>query len=225
MAMRASTALGRDAYPDGILFREEEGVYWLRDSDLAWAKHVIGFCCDGESIGLDSESASYYAQSLLEQGERVGILRGNTVRPLALRPPMKPTKVASTTIRVAPVLLFGQRELTRLCRVHTRRRAPMGATVEQFRQELVSGNEAAVRDAGSLYVYQVGQEMYEIDPELTGVSEQVVEALAVATHLEGQMLRCQLVLPKAKRNNKSSEVKPRIVVSEPIMYGQLRLAL
>lgn len=218
--------LPRTAYPDAILFAEEqEGIWWLRGKDLARAKRILGFYCGEESVGFDGETAGYYIKALLEQGEQVGILRGNTVQPLVLRGSGDPGKVKSRTMGMAPELLFGLRELERLRRTLTRKHSPMRDLVERVRAEMTSGNIQAVTEMGTIYVYQVAQDMYEVEEELTTVPRAVLEALAVAAHLAGRMLKCQLVAPKPRRGRKGTAARAVFSVSEPVTYGQLRLGL
>ena len=222
VAATKSASLVREAYPKNmLLFEEQDGIYWLRGKDLARAKKLVGFCCEEQSMGLDGESAGYCIKALLEQGEKVGILKGNTVRPLVLRGSGDPSKVKSRTIGLMPELLFGRRELERLSHQLTRRSASSAELVERLQAEFASGKPTS--DLGTLWVYQIGVDCYECDWELTTIPESVVEALAVAAHLAGKMLRCQLVEPNPRRK-KGRAPKPTIVVSEPVVYGQLRFA-
>ncbi len=222
VATAKASALPRAAYPGHILFVEQDGLYWLEGHDLQQARRVLGFECCEQRIGFDSESASYYVQALLEQGKRVGIVQGNSVRALSLRGGGDRSKGKSTTIGLAPELLLGTWELERLCRQLTRKSSADREVVERLRAELSQGKATA--DLGTLYVYQVCQDMYEVEAELTTIPQAVVEALAVAAHLAGKMLRCQLVEPKPRRKHGRAP-KPVIVVSEPVQYGQLRLLL
>jgi hypothetical protein len=68
--------------------------------------------------------------------------------------------------------------------------------------------------------------VYEVDFELTTMPRTIFEALALATHQVGKKLLCQLVQLKARRG-KNYSANPRLVtlVSELVMYGQLRLPL
>lgn len=82
-----------------------------------------------------------------------------------------------------------------------------------------------LKDFGTIYVYQVDQDTYEIDWELTTMMPGAFEAVALAAHLSGQMLPCRLVLPKPKRGKEQN--RPRLLLSfrEPVTFGQLRMAI
>lgn len=94
--------------------------------------------------------------------------------------------------------------------------------VEDVRVMLDQGNTTAL---GTLYVYRVADDLYEVDWELTTISPVVVEALALAAYQTGQMLPCHLVLPKARRGRNVTTPKARPTLDERVTYGQLRLPL
>lgn len=220
-------AVLHEAYPQHILFVEEEDeTYWLRGADLFRAKALLGLTCDGQAAGFDRPTAIRYARDLLERGMKVGVVRGNTVHPLAgpSSAPPQPKLVASRSVGISPELLLGRKELARLTRSLTRQQSPYREFIEGVRNGLAGDNERVLTEFGTLYTYQVGLDCYEVDWELTGIPEGVVAALCVAAHLAGRMLHCELVQPKARRR-KGAAPMPVMVVDQPVTYGQLRLSL
>lgn len=221
-------AVLHEAYPQHILFVEDDDqTYWLRGGDLFRVKAMLRLACGGDSAGFDRATATLYIRELLARYVKVGIVRGNAVQTLGESPPPQPQPqaIASTPVGISPELLLGQKELARLTRSLTRQQSLLREFIEGVRRDLTGGNERILSDFGTLYVYQVGLDCFEMDWELTRIPEAVVAALCVAAHLAGRMLRCELVQPKARRRKKAAAPKPTIIVSQPVTYGQLRLSL
>lgn len=213
--------------PD-ILFAEEEGIYWLRGDNLARAKNTLGLASDQKAVGFDGQTVKLHIDDLTEQGVTVGIIRGNTLRTICRQQTSKPEKVESKTAWLSPALLFGQRELVDINRHLNGNRFIVDGFIQRIRTEELNHDDA-IREFGNLYVYQVAEDLYEIDWELTTMVKTTVEALAVAAHQIGRLLQCELVAPKPKRDHlprqtrrTTSVSKPQFVVSEPVAYGQLR---
>lgn len=82
-----------------------------------------------------------------------------------------------------------------------------------------------MRDVGTIYVYQVDVDLYEVDWELTTITPAVFEAVALVVHQAGQMLPCRLVGPKTRRRKNGNKPKMVLSIAEPVSYGQLRFAL
>ena len=101
----------------------------------------------------------------------------------------------------------------------------MRAHIERINDELANGRTTALADFGTIYAYQVADDIYEIDWELTTVPSGTVEVLALAAHLDGQKLPCQLVPPRPRRGDMRIKPQPVLQVAEPVPYGQLRLPL
>jgi hypothetical protein len=65
---------------------------------------------------------------------------------------------------------------------------------------------------------------YEVDWDLTVMTERRFELLALAAYENNRELDCLLVEAKPRRRSQSSAKRP-IEVSEPVIYGQMRLGL
>jgi hypothetical protein len=226
MAKKAATAtnLPREAYPSHILFEERDGIYWLRGQDLARARPILRINSDADAVGFDKATMSAYASRLNQKRIKVGILKDNAVRTLQFQRPKKPVNVPSTTIGLAPELLLGRRELERLKGHLTRKRSHLKDLAQRIMTELSNGHHTSVTDFGKLYVYEAWEGAYEVDFELTTISKIIFEALALAAHQAGRKLVCQLVPPKTRRV-KNGTTRQATLVSEPVVYGQLRLPL
>jgi hypothetical protein len=109
-----------------------------------------------------------------------------------------------------------------------RTRAPWaGARLQRSKPPAPQGNRESVGqgDAPSrVYVYQVDSDWYEVDWELTGISEKRFQLLALAAYELKRTLECQLVAARPRRRERFLR-KGTLQVSEPVAYGQLKLAL
>ena len=211
---------------DTILFEKKNDLYWLRDRHLNRAKKVLGFSCDERSIGFDGEMAIYYMQALLEEGERVAVIKDNSIHSLVLQGSGNPSKVQSTTIGISPELLVGQKDLMKLVNSKEAKRPPTQELIATLKEYLLTNNTKELSGYGTLYVYQF-QDMYEPDWELTTMPESVIPALLVAANLARRMIKCQLVEPKGRRRNRKGHNtrKEKLMVSQYTAYGQLSLEL
>ena len=161
-------SLVREAYPEHILFEKKEGVYYLRGKDLAQAKKVLGLECeDNTALGFDNISLSVYLKQLLGKGLRVGIRQGNIVHAVKLGNTTRSHKVASIAIGLAPKLLLDQTELDRLQHRFGNGHSTFRDRVQEVREEISKGQATTLKDFGTIYVYQVDQDTYEIDWQLT----------------------------------------------------------
>lgn len=219
-------SVARGAYPSYVLFEEQDGLWWLRGKDLSRAKRILDLEYTGDALGFESSVASEYARRLNKQGIKVGLLRGNTVRTLQIHRFKNPNQVPGTTIGLAPELILGLRELEHLEKSLTRKHSRVRDLVERMRSELSNPQADPLADIGTVYVYKVSDRDYEVDWELTTLPQAVFEAVAVATHQTGRMLRCQLVQPKGRRRHPGRlPYKSQVEVSEPVTYGQLRFEI
>lgn len=218
--------LARETYPSYILFEEQGGFYWLRAKDLARARTILPIKSAADSVGFDKATMSAFASKLNKKGIKVGILKGNAVRTIECHRSQKLFPAPSTSIWLAPQVLVGGQELERLQSCVKRKRSTLTAIVESITMGLSNGHHQTWNtDFGTLVVYQVSEDIYEVDWELTTVSKTTFEALALATHLAGEMLPCRLVLPKSKRKKNGNTPKQMVSVGEPVTYGQLRLPI
>jgi hypothetical protein len=119
----------------------------------------------------------------------------------------------------------GQREIERLASCLARKHSRLHQLVTGLRAQSQEGDRNPWTDAGLLYAYQVADDVYEVDWELTRISRPMVEALVLAAHLDSQPVPCQLVLPKPSRNRPPVRSQPTIQISDPVPYGQMRLPL
>jgi hypothetical protein len=110
---------------------------------------------------------SAHASRLNEKRIKVGILKDNAVRTLQFQRPKKPVKVPSTTIGLAPELLLDRRELERLQSCLTRKRPNLKELAERIRGELRDDQHSAVKDFGTIYVYEAWEGVYEVAWQLT----------------------------------------------------------
>ncbi len=218
-------SLVREAYPEHILFEKKEGVYYLRGKDLAQVRKVLGLECDGTTVGFDDIGLSVYLKQLLGRGLQVGIRQGDTVHAVRFCNTSSSYKVISTAIGLAPKLLLGEKELDRLQHRFGNGHSTFSNRVHEVRERIFKGQGMTLKDFGTIYVYQVDQDTYEIDWELTTMTASAFEAVALAAHLSGQMLPCRLVLPKPKRSKKQNRPKLLFSVCEPVTFGQLKMAI
>ena len=218
------------ALKDIIIFRQNQGMWYVKGEQVRMMCSLLNLSCDGNLIGLDEALCSQYAMELIRKGAKVGYSIGGDEDPNIIRilkagtskPQSKPgPKVDSTTIGISPELLVGQKELARFARSKEMNRPFTKELINTIKEYLVTNNTKAVADYGTLYVYQV-YDMYEID-ELTTMPGSVVEALLVAAYQTGRMIKAELVEPKGRRRKGRKPHMEQITISEPIMYGQMRL--
>lgn len=176
---------------------------------------LLGLRHDGPSVGFDRTLWSIYVGDLNARGIKVGLIQGDSMRIIQANRPKDPCKVESTPIKLQPELLVGRCELERFARMATSH-PQFDALVERL-------GEVKPSDIGTIYVYEVASECYEVDWELTTVTPQTFEAMALTAHLAEAKLSCRLVLPKPRRGRSVGRPRPALAVSEPIPYGQIRL--
>ncbi len=225
-ASARSAASLRQAYPDYILFEERDGIFWLRGQDLERAKKALRLDCDGaKAVGFPSQLVLVCIDQLLHKRLQVGVLCGNTVRTVKRSRSYKPCKIESATIGLAPELLFDHQELACMARSFKKNEHIPQDLMERLRSEVTNGHPCQLDHFGILYVYQVTEDLYEIDWELTTIPKIILEAKIVIAHQTRRMLRCRLVPPKTWRGKKQPKPKPVFEVGKPVTYGQLSLPL
>ncbi len=220
----SSQPLARGALPSHILFEEQDGIYWLRGSDLERAKRLLGLRVEGTAAGFDRLSWSIYVGELSKQKIAVGIRQGNVVRTVHLQRTRNPRPLQSTRISLTPTQLFGRAELGRFERALVHKDATRRATLDRIDEELGSGHSAILAEFGDLYAYEVAENIYEVDWELTMMAPSTVELVALAAHRAGHRLPCRLVVPRPRRGN-GRRTQPVLQLAEPVPYGQLSLPL
>jgi hypothetical protein len=201
-----------------VIFDKRDGLYWLSGSNLAFVKEALRRDWQGEAVGFDYATASWHARGLLERHVRVMYRDGDSIQTLTIERSHKPSITAGIPLDVTPEALIGTRELERLGRLAETRPA--------WRQQVHMMEETLTDDTRSmpLYVYEVAADWYDVDWELTSMSEKRFEAVILAAHRKGRALPCRLVPPKPRRRKRF--VPPRTVkVSKPVTHGQLRLAI
>lgn len=217
--------IARGALPSHILFEEDDGVYWLRGTDLERAKTLLGLCYDSKAVGFDRVTWLIHVEDLAKRRIAVGIRQGNVVRTVHLQRTRNPRPLRSTRINLDSVQLFGLKELERLERGLAREDSALRVTADRISDELGNGRSGALADLGDLYVYQVSGDIHEVDWELTTMAPSTVELLALAAYRAGHSLPCRLVPPRPRRGNGRARPQPALQVAEPVPYGQLRLPL
>ena len=217
-----------DVYRDIILFRQNQGMWYVKGEHVRMMCSLLNLSCEGNLIGLDGALCSQYAMELVRKGAKVGYRIGGDEDPNVIRmlkagtpkPQPKPKpKIESTTIGISPELLVGQKEIARFARSKEMNRPYTKELINGLKEYLVTNNAKALGDYGTLYVYQV-YDMYEVD-KLTTMPESVVEALLVAAYQTGRMIKAELVEPKGRRKRGRKPHMEQITVSEPVQYGQL----
>ena len=221
----STRSIARAALPSHILFEEQDGIYWLRGTDLERSKKLLGLRVDGNVAGFDRLTWCIYVGDLAKQRIPVGLRQGNIVRTVHLQRPTIFRPVRSTPTNLAPAQLFGLAELERLERGFARKDSTLRETLDRIGDELANGHSGALADFGDLFVYQVGEDIYEVDWDLTGMAPSTVELLALAVHRAGHRLFCQLVPPMPRRGYARINPQPTLKVAEPVAYGQLRLPI
>lgn len=215
--------IARGALPSCILFEENDGIYWLRGTDLERAKTLLGLRCDGKAVGFDRMTWLIHVEDLVKRRIAVAIRQGNWVRTVHLQRTTNLRPLRSTPINLAPVLLFGVAGLERLERRLARKDSRLRPMADRISDELANGRLAALADFGDVYVYQVAEDMYEVDWELTTMPPSTVELLAVAAYRTGYALPCRLVPPRPRRGHDRARLPSAVEIAEPVPYGQLRL--
>ena len=194
-----------------ILFEEHsDGLWWIADNDLREFKRLVGLRCEGQRVGLEPSAVYGYAEELAHQGVTVVVLRDCGIYTVGTSKREKPKQVKSSILFLAPELLLDSVQLLRM------ERGTPSSTARL--------REQAAADLGSIYVYQVYDEVYEIDWELTRVPRANLETKLLAAHKLGKKVACRLVAPKTKRNGRRSDTEgPDDAASTPKGKGQLRL--
>ncbi len=211
---------------DTFLFEERNGVYYLGGEKLKQMLTSLGEPHYADVVGFEPSVFMLYAKQLLEMGAKVGVARGNVVQMLLKDSPIPHPQVKSKAIWLSPELLVGRRELVRLAVSKAVRTPAMQELIATLKEHLIKDDINKLAGYGTFYVFQVAQDMYEVDSELTTMPSQVLEAFLVASHQVGRMLRCQLVEPRGRRqNHRLPHRSTQVSVTEPTTYGQLRLGL
>ncbi len=194
-----------------ILFEEHsDGLWWLEGNDLSEFKRLVGLRCEGQRVGFEPSAVYGYAEQLSQQGVSVVVLRDCGIYTVGTSKREKPKQVKSSVLFLAPELLLDSVQLLRMERAN-----PL--TIARLKEQ-------AAADLGSIYVYQVYDEVFEIDWELTRVPRASLETKLLAAHKLGKKVACRVVAPKTQRNGRRSEVSGEDnAASTPNGKGQLRL--
>jgi len=199
-----------------VVFEELNDLFWLRGVDAHLATELLGLRWEGRAVGFDREVALLHADSLLRRHVQVSIRTGALVRTLALRSEVKRVLPPATPICLVAQAFFDERELLRLDR-HLQRRTPQAPQLNE---------ESAGQRGGSprIYVYKVDSDWYEVDWELTAMSEKQFQLIVLAAYKSQGTIECQLVEARPRRRERLLR-KGTLQKGEPVAYGQLRLAL
>ena len=222
-----------DFYKDVIIFRQNQGMWYVKGEHVKMMCSLLNLSYEGNLVGLDEALSSQYAMELIRKGAKVGYSIGGDEDPNIIRmlkantsktQPKPRPRIESTTIGISPELLVGQKELARWMRSKQMNKPSTKDLIDTIKEYLVTNNTRAIADYGTLFVYRLGHDMYEID-ELTTVPWSVLEALLVAAYQTGRMIKCELVEPKGRRKRGRKPQRVQITLSEPVEYGQLSLEL
>lgn len=215
------------AYSGHIIFEEQDGFYWLRGKNLERAKRLLGFEHQQADFGVDSATLADYVDQLDAKGLKVAFLRGSTIQAVKVRKARKQKDVPSTVVGLAPELLLGRHELDRLHVQVEQRRSYLADFVGRLSDQHSGTLSNTFASLGSLYVYQVAEDCYEVDWELSRITRTTFEAFAVLADTSHSKLRCLLVEPRSRRLLKKAQAeRPKVyLASEPVTFGQLRLSI
>lgn len=197
--------------PERIHFEEgSDGLWWIAGNELRGFKRLVGLRCEGERVGFEPSAVYGYAEELALQGITVAVLRDCSMYTVGASKRDKPKAVQSSVLFLAPELLLDRMQLERM-----ERATPLSTA--RLREQ-------AATDLGTIYVYRVYDEVYEIDWELTKVPRDSLETILFAAHKLGKKVACRVIAPKTQRNGRRSDVSgEHNAVSTPNGKGQLRL--
>src|SRR5207248_374081 len=128
-------------------------------------------------------------------------------------------KAEFASISISAELILDRRELDRLALLASKSRT-FSEAVALMGSRLREGQDVPIPA-----VYRLDQDMYEVDWELTPIAEPNFQALALAAFHSHRAITCRLVLPKPQRNHGQVSVRYRPILSEPVTYGQMHLAI
>jgi hypothetical protein len=211
MALRAS--------PGSFTFEERDGIYWVSGQAAKLAASLLGLNYEGDLLGFDHLTASFYFKRLLEKKARVSCRTGNLVRTIGIPSGNEQSVPTSSPSQLSPESLLDGRELARLSENKARNISRLRDNVEQMKSALLG------RDPPTLYVYEVGGGWYEVDWELTSLTEEGFRAVVLAAVEIGFDVPCRLVPPKPRRSQKREGVRPLLQIGDPISFGQLGLGI
>ncbi len=196
-----------------ILFEEHgDGLWWLEGNDLNDFKRLVGLRCERLRVGFEQSAVYGYAEELAHQGITVAVLRDCGIYTVGTSKKAKAKQVKSSVLFLAPELLLDNVQLLRM-----ERATPL--TTARLKEQ-------AAADWGSIYVYQVYDEVFEIDWELTRVPRANLETILYAAHKLGKKVACRLVAPKTRRNGKVASVETQNDPRQPAQdTGQMKLLL
>src|SRR3990172_1063113 len=209
-----------------IIFQYEREVFWLRDDALAQVGRLGLLHTNAGALGFFNDGwLTELIRRLIQKGYTVAVAEGQTLRTVSLGArASKRVNVESRAIGLAPELLVDACELeswaTRLTDG-----AHADQAIRQLGEQLHYDEGNPTPSYGPIYVYQLSEDIYEVDWELTGMPEHLFQMLMVAARQSNRMLRCRLVLARGHRQTKGG-VPTRLrllTVSDSVTYGQLRL--
>ncbi len=194
-----------------ILFEEHsDGLWWLEGNDLSEFTRLVGLRYEGQRVGFEPSAVYGYAEELAQQGVTLVVLRDCGIYTVGTSKKAKPMQVKSSVLFLAPELLLDSVQLLRMERATPLTKARL--------------KEQAAADLGSIYVYQVYDEVYEIDWELTRVPRANLETILYAAHKLGKKVACRVVAPKTQRNGKMAIGKTQDNPSGTLLgTGQIKL--
>lgn len=210
-------------YPDAVYLEDKDGLYWVAERDISVLRSVTGIEYNGARVGFDGCGAMAQALALMKRGVRVGLRRGDSVRMLRPPTPRRPVTTKSTPVFLAPELLVEAWELAKLEQILDRRSCRFKESFERWRTSFLNESGVARAEPIAVYVYQLAGGMYEVEWELTDISESSFEGFVLAAHLLGRKIPCRLVTPRQRHQRRFPN--NQVELEEPVTYGQLRLAL
>jgi len=211
--------------PGTVIFEERDGLLWLRGKDLDRAKSLLGLRCDSPAVGFDPMTWSIHVAQLAKKRVPMELVVGETISKIRFDPDPRRSEQPGVPIDLSAVQLVGQREMERLLARFTRTDSRLRRLAAIGAEESVKGGGKVGKGGNTLFAYQVDDEIYELDLELTAMDRSTVEALLVGAHLQGSTLRCQLVPPRSRRPRRSASGILLVPVKDRLPFGQLKLPL
>lgn len=191
----------------GLVFEERDGLLWLDGEHLARFCKLTRRRFEVERVGFDKPDELACLDGVMRRGVRVAVRQGQQLRMLTRHRSQVRPSPPFQQFSVRPEYLLDKRDFEQM---QARKTNSLASTPEL---------ELGAR----LYVIKLMETMYEVDWQLTTLSESEFRKVAYSAYLAHGELPCRLVQARASRTRQSA--KRPLTFEEPVTYGQLRLGL
>lgn len=219
----------RTGYPDAVVFHESRGIYVVQGRDVEVMAKEFGI----ESktpipwVGFDEGQAWAYMSELAGRG--YSVVKATKDGASRIQPPadrraeVVRQRKRSTFVSLEPHLVFDQAGIENATKDKWLKGRAYQRLYEMFKRWLRAHDWRPLRDFGELYVYQVADDLYEVEDELTSMQPGHILLLAKAAFATGSRLPCQVVEPKCRRERNGNRRQPRRAPSskKTLQLGQL----